>query len=43
LRFLTDFLDGDTYYKTTYPHHNLVRTKVQFKLLREMEKAGLYI
>jgi Ser/Thr protein kinase RdoA (MazF antagonist) len=41
LRFLTDFLDGDTYYKTAYPTHNLIRTKGQFKLLHEMEMAGL--
>lgn len=37
LRFLTDYLDGDTYFKTRYPGHNLVRTRAQIKLLREME------
>jgi hypothetical protein len=37
LRFLTDYLDGDTYYKTKYPDHNLVRARVQFKLVKEME------
>ena len=38
LRFLTDYLEGDTYYKTNYPEHNLVRAKVQFKLLESMEE-----
>ena len=37
LRFLTDYLDGDIYYKTKYPDHNLTRTWVQFKLLESME------
>lgn len=33
LRFLTDFLNNDLYYKTKYPEHNLDRAKNQFKLL----------
>lgn len=33
LRFLTDFLNGDVYYHTTYPGQNLVRTRNQFRLL----------
>jgi thiamine kinase-like enzyme len=37
LRFFTDYLDGDTYYKVQYPDHNLQRTRVQFKLLTDME------
>jgi Ser/Thr protein kinase RdoA (MazF antagonist) len=37
VRFLTDYLNGDTYYKTKYPEHNLVRTRAQFKLLRSIE------
>ncbi len=37
LRFLTDFLDGDIYYKTKYPGHNLVRARVQFRLVESME------
>ena len=37
VRFFTDYLDGDTYYKTEYPGHNLVRTKAQFKLLQSLE------
>ncbi len=38
LRFLTDYLDGDVYYKTKYPEHNLIRASVQFKLLESMEE-----
>jgi len=37
LRFLTDFLQGDTYYKTAHPDHNLQRTRAQLALLRSME------
>ena len=39
LRFLTDYLNGDIYYRTHYPDHNLVRARVQFKLVQEMEIA----
>jgi len=38
LRFLTDYLSGDIYYKTSYAAHNLTRVKVQWKLLEELEK-----
>lgn len=38
MRFLTDYIDGDTYFKTAYPDHNLVRCRTQFKLVEEMEK-----
>lgn len=37
IRFLTDFLQGDTYYKIARPHQNLDRTRAQFALLRSME------
>ena len=37
LRFLTDFLDGDLYFRTQYPEHNLVRARVQFRLVEQME------
>ncbi len=37
VRFLADYLNGDTYYKTAYPEHNLVRTRAQFKLLQSAE------
>lgn len=37
MRFLTDYIDGDTYFKTAYPEHNLVRCRTQFRLVEEME------
>lgn len=37
VRFLADYINGDTYYKTTYPEHNLVRTRNQMRLLTEIE------
>lgn len=37
VRFLTDYINGDTYYKIKYPEHNLVRTRNQFKLLTSIE------
>ncbi len=40
LRFLTDYLCGDTYFKTSRPHHNLDRCRVQFELLRRLEEAS---
>ena len=39
MRFLTDYLAGDTYFATKYEGHNLVRTRTQLKLAGEMEKA----
>lgn len=36
MRFLTDYLDGDKYFKTNYPDHNLVRSMCQLKLGKEM-------
>jgi hypothetical protein len=37
LRFLTDYLQGDTYYKTHFHDHNLQRARAQFRLLRKIE------
>ena len=37
VRFFTDYLNGDTYYKIHHPEHNLQRTKAQFKLLQSLE------
>jgi hypothetical protein len=37
LRFVTDFLQGDTYYKTTYPEQNLNRALNQLVLLEKLE------
>ena len=38
MRFLTDYLNGDTYYKTDYQGHNLVRTKAQVRYLEVLEQ-----
>lgn len=37
IRFLTDYLNGDTYFKTRYPEHNLVRARNQFKLSQDID------
>lgn len=37
MRFLTDYLQGDVYYKIHREHHNLDRCRTQFKLVYEME------
>ena len=37
-RFLTDYLNGDTYFKVKKPGHNLIRTRNQIELLRQMEQ-----
>ncbi len=36
VRFLTDYINGDTYYKIKYPEHNLVRTKNQLRLYQSV-------
>ncbi|WP_034043029.1 phosphotransferase enzyme family protein [Wocania ichthyoenteri] len=38
LRFLTDYLNSDIYYKIKYPEHNLDRAKNQFKLIESFSK-----
>lgn len=38
LRFLTDYLQGDTYYKIKHPRHNLDRCRTQFALVRDIER-----
>ena len=38
MRFLSDYLQGDVYFKTAYPEHNLVRARTQFRLVKEMEE-----
>ena len=38
LRFLTDYLVGDVYFRTERPRHNLDRARAQLRLLTEMEK-----
>ena len=37
-RFLADYLDGDLYFNTKYPGHNLVRTRCQIALAKDMLK-----
>jgi Ser/Thr protein kinase RdoA (MazF antagonist) len=39
VRFFADYINGDTYYKIRYPEHNLVRTRAQWKLFEEAQKA----
>lgn len=39
-RFLTDWLCGDTYFKTSRPMHNLERARAQLALLEDMERRG---
>ena len=38
IRFLTDYLNGDTYFRIHREHHNLDRCRTQFKLVADMEK-----
>jgi Ser/Thr protein kinase RdoA (MazF antagonist) len=38
VRFLTDYLNGDVYYKIKHPRHNLERAQAQFKLLQSIEE-----
>jgi hypothetical protein len=37
IRFLTDYLAGDTYFRTAYEDHNLVRCRTQLKMVESME------
>ena len=39
LRFLTDYLNGDIYYRIHHPNHNLQRTRAQIKLMECMEDS----
>lgn len=38
LRFLTDYLEGDVYYPVQYPEHNLIRTRSQLALYRQLRE-----
>lgn len=38
LRFLTDYIEGDVYYKIKHPSHNIERARAQFKLVSEITK-----
>jgi hypothetical protein len=37
IRFLTDYLEGDVYFRTHRPEHNLDRCRTQFKLVESIE------
>lgn len=37
MRFLTDYLEGDVYFKIQRPNHNLDRCRTQFRLVEDME------
>lgn len=41
IRFFTDYLEGDVYFKTDYDDHNLVRARSQFKLLECIEEKEI--
>ena len=38
IRFLADYLNGDVYFHTNYPEHNLVRARTQLALVEDMER-----
>ncbi len=40
IRFLSDYLDGDRYFKTGHETHNLMRCRTQFHLVAEMERRA---
>ena len=37
MRFLTDYIDGDHYFRIAYPEHNLDRARTQLKLVADMQ------
>ena len=37
MRFLTDYLEGDVYFRTTHAEHNIIRARNQFRLVADME------
>jgi Ser/Thr protein kinase RdoA (MazF antagonist) len=39
IRFLADYIRGDSYFKIEYPTQNLHRARIQFRLLESIEKA----
>ena len=39
IRFLTDYLEGDHYFRIARPNHNLDRARTQFTLVRQMEEV----
>ena len=43
LRFLTDYLAGDPYYKTNYPEHNLVRARNQISVVSSLRSLRRFV
>ena len=43
IRFLNDYINGDTYFKITHPDHNLERAKNQIELAKDIERKMDYI
>ena len=43
IRFLNDYINGDTYFKTSYEKHNLDRTRNQIALVKDIENKLDYI
>lgn len=43
IRFLNDYINGDTYFKTSYEKHNLDRTRNQLRLVEDIESKMDYI
>lgn len=43
VRFLTDYLSGDTYFRIHYPDQNLNRCRTQFKYVSDMDKNWEYM
>lgn len=39
MRFLADYLLGDTYFRASWPRHNLERARNQFELVRRLEAS----
>ena len=40
IRFLGDYIDGDTYYRVSRPDHNLDRTRTQIRMVQDMEEKA---
>ena len=38
MRFLDDYIDGDHYFKISYPEHNLVRARAQIQMVKSLDK-----
>jgi thiamine kinase-like enzyme len=43
LRFLMDYINGDSYYRINYDKHNLVRTHAQYRLLESIEENYIHM